>query len=220
MAKLPESKARRLQDLNQDVLAVAPAPVTQVNKPQPRPQMHRQPAPAQADHTRPVLSLVALSLAAAAMLFAAFMWISQQQAAQELAQLRQDYYQLAEDVAANGGKVTPPTTASVVRTNGIDALRDDVRVLSGKVRSLTVALAKQGQEADNLAPLQARLDELGTGLNTVNARISALAAQQAQGASPAAPAASADTQQLQELESRITKLDKDMQALYRVLQGG
>ncbi|MBO6895721.1 MAG: hypothetical protein JJ866_27660 [Roseibium sp.] len=102
-------------------------------------------------------------------------------------------------------------------------LRDDLRELSSRVRALSVSVAKAGQDDGETAKLEKRLAELESGLRSVSSRVTTLANRPAPTAAPApapAPVQATRDSRVDALQTKVTKIDKDLQALYRILQGG
>ncbi|MCG8394707.1 MAG: hypothetical protein MI745_16655 [Pseudomonadales bacterium] len=223
MAKLPESKARRLQGLNQDVLAVtAPVPEPDAEPLLLHPQGKKQKTVRVTESGRSGIVWLSLGLAILALLLAASQWLASQKTNRELSELRQQYYQLASEhsqEADAGERTRQPATA--LRPGAVESLREDLRQLSTRVRGLTVSMAKMGND-DSVHKLEKRLNELDTSMKTLSSRVTTLANRPVPKASaPAAPAPkAANNEELSALESKVTKIDKDLQALYRILQGG
>lgn len=223
MAKLPESKERRLQGLNQDVLAVAtPVPGPELEPVKLRPQKKQKPVSvSEGGHSG--LLWLSLVLAVVALLLAASQWLAHGETRRELSDLRQQYYQLASERQAvetrSPAKVPPPSDATPANTV-VTALRDDIRELNAKVRGLTVAMAKQrGTDAESDA-LATRLNEMESTLTGLSARVSSLAARPQPTATPVVQPAADNSAELSALKGKVAKIDKDLQALYRILQGG
>ncbi len=225
MAKLPESKERRLQGLNQDVLAIAtPVPGPDLEPVKLRPQRKNKPiSVSEGGHSG--LLWLSLVLAVIALLLAASQWLANSETNRELSELRQQYYQLASERQAQEGRSAEkaPAQASSEAAPGnaaVTNLRDDLRELNAKVRGLTVALAKQrnsSQESDELAT---RLDDMDSKLKGLSSRISSLADRPQPAATPVAQPASDNSAEVSALAGKVAKIDKDLQALYRILQGG
>ena len=226
MAKLPESKERRLQGLNQDVLAVA----TPVPGPDLEPVNLRAPK-----KTNPIsvsegghsgLLWLSLVLAVIAVLLAASQWLAHAETSRELSELREQYYQLASQRQgeAKEGARSPakaPATSDVSPGDVVvNSLRDDFRELNAKVRGITVTMAKQRNSNNESAELATRLNEMDSKLNGLSSRISRLAERPKAAAIPVAQQAPDNSAQLSALAGKVTKIDKDLQALYRILQGG
>lgn len=227
MAKLPENKKRRLQGLNQDVLAVQ-VPVEPVaSEPVPLRKAARGQQPVSEPRSKSANTVwLALGLAVAALLLAIWQWVGQQQLSNELAQLKADYATLSASVADSADKPTRVALNAVasgsVDSSAVANLRDDLRELSARVRNLSVAVAKAGQDDGETATLTKRIAEVESGLNAVSGRVSALASRPASPAAPApAPvsAQAAPDPRVDELQTKVNKIDKDLQALYRILQG-
>ena len=102
----------------------------------------------------------------------------------------------------------------------VTSLRDDLRELNAKVRGLTVALAKQRNSSQESAELATRLDDMDSKLNGLSSRISSLADRPQAAATPVAQPASDNSAEVSALAGKVAKIDKDLQALYRILQGG
>lgn len=229
MARLPENKERRLQGLNQDVLAV-PAPMqSSDNAPIPL-GTHKKAVPVRvADTGRSGVVWFALALALAAAALAGTQWFINQETRQELSELRQEFYQLAsaqtEPTPTADPQTRPVAVATPPRVDPADIshLREDLRELSGKVRGITVSLAKMGNGRDDTAALEKRLNDMDKSLNALSGRLTALANRQPK-VTPvvqqAAAAPQVDTHQVSALSAKVNKIDKDLQALYRILQGG
>lgn len=225
MAKLPESKERRLQGLNQDVLAVAtPLPGPDLEPVKLRPQRKNKPiSVSEGGHSG--LLWLSLVLAVIALLLAASQWLANSETSRELSELRQQYYQLASERQAQEGrsaeKASAQASSEAAPGNAVvTSLRDDLRELNAKVRGLTVALAKQrnsSQESDELAT---RLDDMDSRLKGLSSRISSLADRPQPAATPVAQPASDNSAEVSALAGKVAKIDKDLQALYRILQGG
>tara|TARA_R100000789_G_scaffold32776_1_gene36263 strand:- start:47 stop:727 length:681 start_codon:yes stop_codon:yes gene_type:complete len=226
MAKLPESKERRLQGLNQDVLAVAtPVPGPDLEPVKLRPQKKNKPVSvSEGGHSG--LLWLSLVLAVIALLLAASQWLTNSETSRELSELRQQYYQLAserqgQEEARSVEKAPAPASTEAAPGNAVvTSLRDDLRELNAKVRGLTVALAKQrnsSQESDELAT---RLDDMDSRLKGLSSRISSLADRPQPAATPVAQPASDNSAEVSALAGKVAKIDKDLQALYRILQGG
>ena len=226
MAKLPESKERRLQGLNQDVLAVA----TPVPGPDLEPVNLRAPK-----KTNPIsvsegghsgLLWLSLVLAVIALLLAASQWLAHAESSRELSELREQYYQLAslrQGEVRDGARSTvkaPATSEAAPGDAVVNSLRDDLRELNAKVRGLTVAMAKQRNSSQESAELATRLDDMDSKLNGLSSRISSLADRPQAAATPVAQPASDNSAEVSALAGKVAKIDKDLQALYRILQGG
>ena len=102
----------------------------------------------------------------------------------------------------------------------VNSLRDDFRELNAKVRGITVTMAKQRNSNNESAELATRLNEMDSKLNGLSSRISRLAERPKAAAIPVAQQAPDNSAQLSALAGKVTKIDKDLQALYRILQGG
>ncbi|MEQ3722631.1 hypothetical protein [Alcanivorax sp.] len=227
MAKMPhsplsESKANRLQGLNQDVLAVAPpAPLPDTDS-TPFISPPRQGPVAMSEGGRSGLLWLSLGLASVAALLVVALWLGQRSANRELSEIRQQYYQLAAELAEqkSSASATPQASAGA-SANVAASVRDDLRQLSAKVRGLTVAVAKlnSADNSDATVALGKRLDGLGTSVKALSSRVATLSSR-----SPAQPVAQPVSQQndsrLSTLQNRVSKIDNDLQALYRILQGG
>lgn len=226
MAKLPESKERRLQGLNQDVLAVA----TPVPGPDLEPVNLRAPK-----KTNPIsvsegghsgLLWLSLVLAVIALLLAASQWLAHAESSRELSELREQYYQLAslrQGEARDGARRTakaPATSEAAPGDAVVNSLRDDLRELNAKVRGLTVAMAKQRNSNSESAELATRLNEMDSKLKGLSSRISSLADRPQPAATPVVKPASDNSVEVSVLAGKVAKIDKDLQALYRILQGG
>ena len=226
MAKLPESKERRLQGLNQDVLAVA----TPVAGPDLEPVNLRAPK-----KTNPIsvsegghsgLLWLSLVLAVIALLLAASQWLAHAESSRELSELREQYYQLASlrqgearDGARSAAKA-PATSEAAPGDAVVNSLRDDLRELNAKVRGLTVAMAKQRNSNSESAELATRLNEMDSKLKGLSSRISSLADRPQPAATPVVQPVSDNSVEVSALAGKVAKIDKDLQALYRILQGG
>jgi len=114
---------------------------------------------------------------------------------------------------------TLPATADLETSPALAPLREDLRELNAKVRGLTVALAKQRGNGPESREWETRLDALDSRLSGLSSRISNLAARP-QPAAPVAQPVSDNSAELSALASKVEKVDKDLQALYRILQGG
>ncbi len=226
MAKLPESKERRLQGLNQDVLAVA----TPVPGPDLEPVNLRAPK-----KTNPIsvsegghsgLLWLSLVLAVIALLLAASQWLAHAESSRELSELREQYYQLAslrQGEVRDGARSTakaPATSEAAPGDAVVNSLRDDLRELNAKVRGLTVAMAKQRNSNSESAELATRLNEMDSKLKGLSSRISSLADRPQPAATPVVQPASDNSVEVSALAGKVAKIDKDLQALYRILQGG
>lgn len=225
MAKLPESKERRLQGLNQDVLAVA--------TPVPGPDL--EPVNLRAPKTNPIsvsegghsgLLWLSLVLAVIALLLAASQWLAHAESSRELSELREQYYQLASlrqgearDGARSAAKA-PATSEAAPGDAVVNSLRDDLRELNAKVRGLTVAMAKQRNSNSESAELATRLNEMDSKLKGLSSRISSLADRPQPAATPVVQPVSDNSVEVSALAGKVAKIDKDLQALYRILQGG
>jgi len=228
MAKLPENKERRLQGLNQDVLAVS-APVEPAsNEPVPLRTNRRQQPVSVSESSRSGTVWLALGIACVALLLAVWQWVSNMQLGREMSELKAQYYQLASTVekAADAEPRTvrePAASGGPVDASALANLRDDLRELSSRVRTLSVAVAKAGQDDGETVKLEKRIAEVESSLKAVSGRVTTLASRPAQTAAPApAPTtvkAAADPR-VDALQTKVTKIDKDLQALYRILQGG
>jgi len=80
-------------------------------------------------------------------------------------------------------------------------------------------LAKQRGNGPESREWETRLDALDSRLSGLSSRISNLAARP-QPAAPVAQPVSDNSAELSALASKVEKVDKDLQALYRILQGG
>lgn len=222
MAKLPESKERRLQGLNQDVLAVAtPVPGPDLEPVKLRPQKKNKPiSVSEGGHSG--LLWLSLVLAIIALLLAASQWLANSETSRELSELRQQYYQLASELEAEATRSPAKVATSSDVASGtavVHTLRDDIRELNAKVRGLTVALAKQRNNSQESAELATRLDDMDSRLKGLASRISSLA-ERPQPTVPVAQPAADNSAGLSALKGKVAKIDKDLQALYRILQGG
>ena len=224
MARLPETKERRLQGLNQDVLAVpVPAPASD-NAPIPL-GVHKKNTPVRvSDSGRSGVVWFSLALALAAATVAVTQWFINQDTRQELSDLRQEFYQLA---SAQTASVAPPQSPSAEKGSSVGVsdlarLREDFRELNSKVRAMTVSLAKMGNQSEENAALAKRLDGMDKSLGALSGRLTALANRQSQDAPVVQQVAtpSLDSQPVSALSAKVNKIDKDLQALYRILQGG
>ncbi len=229
MAKLPENKERRLQGLNQDVLAVrAPSEETAANEPVPLRKTHRRQQPANvSESSRSGTVWLALGVAIVALLMAVWQWMGNMQLSRELSELKAQHYQLASTVAevadAPVRPIREPSAGSPSDSTAVVNLRDDLRELSSRVRALSVSVAKAGQDDGETAKLEKRLAELESGLRSVSSRVTTLANRPAPTAAPApapAPVQATRDSRVDALQTKVTKIDKDLQALYRILQGG
>ena len=221
MAKLPENKERRLQGLNQDVLAVtAPLPGPDREPVALRPQNKGKPVSvSEGGHSG--LLWLSLVLAVIALMLAVSQWMAHGDIRHELSELRQQYYQLASERQQQEERsmATLPATADLETSPALAPLREDLRELNAKVRGLTVALAKQRGNGPESREWETRLDALDSRLSGLSSRISNLAARP-QPAAPVAQPVSDNSAELSALASKVEKVDKDLQALYRILQGG
>ena len=68
--------------------------------------------------------------------------------------------------------------------------------------------------------LEKRLDGLGGSVKALSSRVSALANTRPQVQPVAQPVSQQDDSRLSTLQNRVSKIDQDLQALYRILQGG
>ena len=226
MAKLPENKERRLQGLNQDVLAVQEVPLEPADsEPVPLRRNHRRQQPVSVSESGKSGTVwLALGIAILALLLAIWQWMNSQQLSQELGKLKADYYQLASRVSEDAGRQERerPVAASAPTDNGaLVNLRDDLRELSSRVRALSVSVAKMGKDDGEAAKLEKRIAETEAGLRSLSSRVASLANRPAPTAAPApAPAQAAPDPRVDALQTKVTKIDKDLQALYRILQGG
>ena len=140
--------------------------------------------------------------------------------------MREQYYQLASQRQgeAKEGARSPakaPATSDVSPGDVVvNSLRDDFRELNAKVRGITVTMAKQRNSNNESAELATRLNEMDSKLNGLSSRISRLAERPKAAAIPVAQQAPDNSAQLSALAGKVTKIDKDLQALYRILQGG
>lgn len=226
MAKMPhsplsESKANRLQGLNQDVLAVAPpAPLPDTDS-TPFISPPRQGPVAMSEGGRSGLLWLSLGLASVAALLVVALWLGQRSANRELSELRKQYYQLAELAEQKSSASATSQASAGASANVAASVRDDLRQLSAKVRGLTVAVAKlnSADNSDATVALGKRLDGLGTSVKALSSRVATLSSR-----SPAQPVSQPVSQQndsrLSTLQNRVSKIDNDLQALYRILQGG
>jgi len=226
MTKLPENKERRLQGLNQDVLAVQAPMEPLPNEPVPLRNNNRRQQPVSVSESgRSGTVWLALGIAIIALLLAVWQWMGNMQLSRELGDLKAEYYQLASAVA-DAAESAPRTTRETVSSGAVDSnaitnLRDDLRELSARVRTLSVAVAKAGQDDGETVKLEKRIAEVESGLRGVSGRVSALANRPAPSAAPTpAPAQSASDPRVDTLQTKVSKIDKDLQALYRILQGG
>ena len=232
MAKMPhrplsDSKANRLQGLNQDVLAVAPpAPLPDTDS-TPFISPPRQRPVNMSEGGRSGLLWLSLGLALVAALLAVALWLGQRSASRELSELRQQYYQLAAELAEQKSSASAAPLASAGASADMAAsVRDDLRQLSAKVRGLTVAVAKlnSADNGDATVALGKRLDGLGTSVKALSSRVATLSQRAPAQAAPqpavAQPVSRQDDSRLSTLQTRVSKIDKDLQALYRILQGG
>lgn len=228
MAKLPENKERRLQGLNQDVLAVRAPVEPVVNEPVPlRKSSRKQQAVATSESSRSGTVWLALGIAIVALLLAVWQWISNQQLSSELGKLKADYYQLASTVSQTADRapepIREPAAAGPGDSSAVVNLRDDLRELSARVRALSVSVAKVSQDEGEAAKLEKRIAELESSLRAVSGRVTTLANRPAPTAAPAptpVAATAAPDPRVDALQTKVTKIDKDLQALYRILQGG
>ena len=226
MAKLPESKERRLQGLNQDVLAVAtPVPGLDLEPVTLGPQKKHKPISVSEGGDSGLLWL-SLVLAVIALLLAASQWLANSETSRELSELRQQYYQLAserqgqEDARSVEKAPAPYSTEAAPGNAAVTSLRDDLRELNAKVRGLTVALAKQRNSSQESAELATRLDDMDSRLKGLSSRISSLADRPQPATTPVAQPVSDNSAEVSALAGKVAKIDKDLQALYRILQGG
>lgn len=229
MAKLPENKERRLQGLNQDVLAVrAPSEEPAANEPVPLRKVHRRQQPASvSESSRSGTVWLALGVAIVALLMAVWQWMGNMELSRELGELKAQHYELASTVAevadAPVRPIREPAAGSPSDSTAVVNLRDDLRELSSRVRALSVSVAKAGQDDGETAKLEKRLAELESGLRSVSSRVTTLANRPAPTAAPApapAPVQATRDSRVDALQTKVTKIDKDLQALYRILQGG
>lgn len=226
MAKLPENKERRLQGLNQDVLAVQVPSEPVTNEPVPLRKSNRRQQPVSVSGSgRSGTVWLALGIAIVALLLAVWQWMSNMQLSGELSELKAEYYQLASTVADAAESAPRPIRESgssgAVDSTALANLRDDLRELSSRVRTLSVSVAKAGQDNGETARLEKRIAEAESGLRAVSGRVSTLASRPAPTAAPApAPVQAAADPRVDALQTKVTKIDKDLQALYRILQGG
>lgn len=234
MAKMPhtpfsESKANRLQGLNQDVLAVAPPAPLPDTESAPFISAPRQRPVGMSEGGRSRLLWLSLGLALVATSLAVVLWLEQRSSSRELSELRQQYYQLAADLAeqksARPVAVQPAGGAADVAAS----VRDDLRQLSAKVRGLTVAVAKLNStdNGETTVALEKRLNGLSASVKALSSRVASLDSRpRAQPVAQSAPqtatqsAPQSDDSRLNTLQNRVSKIDKDLQALYRILQGG
>lgn len=227
MAKLPENKERRLQGLNQDVLAVQ-VPVEPVaNEPVPLRKASRQQPVSVSESGRLGTVWLALGIAVIALLLAVWQWINNMQLSGELGELRASYYELASTVADAAERepraMREPVASGPGDNSALVNLRDDLRELSARVRTLSVSVAKAGQDNGDTAKLEKRIAEVESSLRAVSGRVTTLANRPAPTAAPApapAPVSSASDPRVDALQTKVNKIDKDLQALYRILQGG
>lgn len=223
MAKLPESKARRLQGLNQDVLAVAaPVPGPDLEPINLHAQKKHKPVSvSDAQHSR--LLWLSLALALIALLLAAGQWLSHGETRRELRELREQYDQLASATQSDDARSTAKASVSTDARSGdamVTGLRDDLRELNAKVRGLTVAMAKQrGSDAER-AELETRLGDIDRRVSSLSARVSDLSSRPQPAPAPMVTPTAGDSAELSALQGKVAKIDKDLQALYRILQGG
>ena len=228
MAKMPhsplsESKANRLQGLNQDVLAVAPPAPSPDTESAPFISPPRQRPVNMSEGGRSGLLWLSLALGMVAVVLAVALWLGQRAANRELSEVRQQYYQLAAELAEQTSRSSTAPRASAGTSADVAAsVRDDLRQLSAKVRGLTVAVAKLNS-ADNgeaTVALEKRRDGLGVSVKALSSRVSALANTRPQVQPVAQPVSQQDDSRLSTLQNRVSKIDQDLQALYRILQGG
>ncbi len=229
MAKLPENKERRLQGLNQDVLAVQTPVEPVANEPVPLRKASRRQQPVSVSESgRSGTVWLALGIAIVALLLAVWQWMSNMQLSGELSDLKAQYYQLASTVE-NAAEQAPraaarePAPGGSVDASALTNLRDDLRELSSRVRALSVSVAKAGQDDGETAKLEQRIADLESSLKSVSGRVTTLANRPAPTAAPApAPTTvkAAPDPRVDALQTKVTKIDKDLQALYRILQGG
>ena len=212
--------------MNQDVLAVA----TPVPGPDLEPVNLRAPK-----KTNPIsvsegghsgLLWLSLVLAVIALLLAASQWLAHAESSRELSELREQYYQLASlrqgearDGARSAAKA-PATSEAAPGDAVVNSLRDDLRELNAKVRGLTVAMAKQRNSNSESAELATRLNEMDSKLKGLSSRISSLADRPQPAATPVVQPVSDNSVEVSALAGKVAKIDKDLQALYRILQGG
>lgn len=228
MAKLPENKERRLQGLNQDVLAVRAPVEPVVNEPVPLRKAGRGQQPVSvSESSRSGTVWLALGVAIVAFLLAVWQWVSNLQLSSEMSELKAQYYQLASTVAEQANNEPrverEPAVSGSVDGTAVANLRDDLRELSSRVRALSVSVAKAGQSEGETEKLEQRIAELESGLRAVSGRVTTLANRPAPTAAPApAPVTvkAAPDSRVDALQAKVTKIDKDLQALYRILQGG
>lgn len=225
MAKLPESKERRLQGLNQDVLAVAtPVPGPDLEPVKLRPQKKHKPVSvSEGGHSG--LLWLSLVLAVIALLLAASQWLAHGETRRELSELRRQYYQLASDrqgqeVRSEAKTSAPAASDAAPGSAVVTSLRDDIRELNAKVRGLTVAMAKQRNSGQESAELAARLNDMDSRLKGLSSRVSSLANRPQPAAAPVVQPESDNSAEVSALAGKVAKIDKDLQALYRILQGG
>ncbi|MGJ3257559.1 MAG: hypothetical protein ACFE0K_14695, partial [Alcanivorax sp.] len=102
----------------------------------------------------------------------------------------------------------------------VNSLRDDLHDLNAKVRGLTVAMAKQRISDSERAELATRLNEMDSKLQGLSSRISRLADRPQAAAISTSQPAPDNSAELSALAGKVGKIDKDLQALYRILQGG
>jgi hypothetical protein len=231
MAKMPhtplsESKANRLQGLNQDVLAVAPPAPLPDTESAPFISAPRQRPVSMSEGGRSRLLWLSLGLALVATSLAVVLWLEQRSSSRELSELRQQYYQLAADLAEQKSARPVAVQPAGGATDVAASVRDDLRQLSAKVRGLTVAVAKLNS-TDNgettTVALEKRLNGLSASVKALSSRVASLDSRpRAQPVAQSAPqsAAQPDDSRLNTLQSRVSKIDQDLQALYRILQGG
>lgn len=230
MAKMPqtplsESKANRLQGLNQDVLAVAPPAPLPDTESAPFISAPRQSPVSMSEGGRSRLLWLSLGLALVATSLAVVLWLGQRSSSRELSELRQQYYQLAADLAEQKSPRSVAVQPASGATDVAASVRDDLRQLSAKVRGLTVAVAKLNStdNGETTMALEKRLNGLGASVKALSSRVASLDSRpRAQPVAQSAPqtAAQPDDSRLSALQNRVSKIDQDLQALYRILQGG
>ncbi|EKF74207.1 hypothetical protein A11A3_09415 [Alcanivorax hongdengensis A-11-3] len=221
MARLPENKQRRLEGLNQDVLAVAASEPVPLLTPLTQPPHGGQGGPRGQRASKGPL-WAAWLLAVLALVFAILAWQHSRQLAQQVASLRGEQKQLQEALAdlRTPAAVVPASNSDDTLSDS-SALRADIRQLGTRLRTLSVEQTRLGRQQQDASALTGRLDNLDSSLKALRVQVDRVA-KQAAAAPPASttPAPATSSRELTSLQARVDKLDKDMQALYRILQGG
>ncbi|MDX1803866.1 MAG: hypothetical protein R3292_07270 [Alcanivorax sp.] len=218
MARLPDNKQRRLEGLNQDVLAVAaPSPVPLLQPVVSSTDQARHPQDRQPGKSAWPLWL-ALAVALFAFFIAALAGMQNRHLAKQLAVLQQQQKESSKELAElmELPVVGKPAADSKSNVSGT-AWRAALLQINKRLRALDIEQNKLQGKLGGGSDMEARLASLNNRVQQLGAQLESLSA--APPPASAAPSAPDNSAELDKLKAKVNHMDKDLQSLYRILQG-